>query len=82
MNLETNTRSKFPTGTLIFGLILVLVATAQLTRHIFSWSFDAPLFFITLIALAGIALILSGVASARRAAAKKNSPPPTDSNRF
>jgi len=80
MNPENYDRSKFPTGTLVFGLILVLVAMAQLTKHIFSWNFDTPLFFITLIALAGIALIASGVASARRAAAKKNELPPYDTN--
>ncbi|MCW4464133.1 hypothetical protein OK351_01215 [Glutamicibacter sp. MNS18] len=82
MNPEKYDSSKFPTGTLVFGLILVVVALAQLTRHVFSWSFDAPLFFITLIALAGIALIISGVASARRAASRKNTPPPYDSNQL
>ena len=82
MTPENYDRTKFPTGTLVFGLILVLVALAQLTRHVFSWSFDAPLFFITLIALAGIALIISGVASARRAAAKKNTAAPFDTNQY
>ncbi|WP_431709881.1 hypothetical protein [Glutamicibacter uratoxydans] len=82
MNPENYDRPKFPTGTLVFGLILVLVALAQLTKHVFSWNFDAPLFFITLIALAGIALIFSGIASARRATAKKNLAPPTDHNEY
>lgn len=82
MNPENYDRPKFPTGTLVFGLILMFVALAQLTRHVFSWDFDAPLFFITLIALAGIALIFSGIVSARRATAKKNAAPPTDSNQY
>ncbi|WP_054821521.1 hypothetical protein [Arthrobacter sp. JCM 19049] len=75
MTPEKYDRSKFPTGTLVFGLILVLVALAQLSSHVLSWDFDAPLFFIALIALAGVALIVSGIGSARRAAKRKEYPP-------
>lgn len=80
MEPEKFDNARFPTGTLVFGLILVAVALAQLTRHVFSWNLDAPLFLITLVALAGIALVVSGISSARRAAARQNPPAPHDTN--
>lgn len=72
MNTSTQSESKFPAGTLVFGLILIVVALASLSQTVFNWQFDSPLFFISLVALAGVAMIFSGIASARKAKLKNN----------
>lgn len=70
-----DTTKKFPTGTLIFGLILIVVAFATLSRLLLHWSIDMPLLLIGIVALAGIAMIISGVAAAGRARAADREPP-------
>lgn len=66
MNTPTDNNPKFPSGTMVFGLILIVVALGSLSRGLFHWQFDSPLFFIGLVALAGIAMIFSGISSARK----------------
>lgn len=73
MSTDLQKQQKFPAGTLVFGLILVVVALTSLSRTIFNWQFDTPLLFIGLVALAGIVLIISGIASARKSKTKKSS---------
>ncbi|GAA2945799.1 hypothetical protein ACX5K5_11640 [Glutamicibacter bergerei] len=72
MNTSPQSESKFPAGTLVFGLILIVIALASLSQTVFNWQFDTPLFFISLVALAGVAMIFSGIASARKAKLKNN----------
>ncbi|MDR4532184.1 hypothetical protein [Glutamicibacter sp. PS] len=76
---SNDSETKFPSGTLIFGLILIAVAVTTMGGEILSWHFDRSLFFIGLIALAGIGLIGSGIASARRNHARSTELPGPDS---
>lgn len=81
MNSSSTPARKFPTGTLVFGLIMIVVALASLSRLVLQWSFDMPLFFITIVALAGVAMIFSGLAAAGKARKSAVEPPlPTDPN--
>lgn len=81
MNSSSTPARKFPTGTLVFGLIMIVVALASLSRLVLQWSFDMPLFFITIVALAGVAMIFSGLAAAGKARKSAAEPPlPTDLN--
>ncbi|MGO2052665.1 hypothetical protein CIK76_04110 [Glutamicibacter sp. BW80] len=75
MNSDQQTGAKFPAGTLVFGLILVVVALATLSRTLFDWHFDTPLFFIALVALAGVGMIFAGISSARKASGKNTELP-------
>ncbi len=81
MNTSSTPARKFPTGTLVFGLILIVVALASLSRLVLQWNFDMQLFFIAIVALAGVAMIFSGLASAGKARKSEAEPPvPTDPN--
>ncbi|NAZ16597.1 hypothetical protein GT020_11060 [Glutamicibacter soli] len=81
MNSKPTRETKFPTGTLVFGLILVVVAVVSLSNTLFDWTLDTPLFFISLIALAGIVMIVSGIASAmKRGNQDDELPPPANPN--
>lgn len=79
METPTAPTKKFPTGTLVFGLILIGVALAALSRNLLHWSFDMPLLLISIVALAGIAMIFSGLASAKKSR-QRDLPPPNDPN--
>lgn len=81
MNTSSTPAKKFPTGTLVFGLILIVVALASLSRLVLHWSFDMPLLLIAIVAFAGVAMIFSGLASAGKSRRSKDEPPvPTDPN--
>jgi len=81
MNTDSTQPKKFPTGTLVFGLILIVVAVATLSRTILNWSLDMPLFFIIVVAFAGLAMIVSGIASAgKRRNRESEIPAPVDPN--
>ncbi|GGL94131.1 hypothetical protein [Glutamicibacter protophormiae] len=81
MNAKPTRETKFPTGTLVFGLILVVVAVVSLSNTLFDWTLDTPLFFISLIALAGIVMIVSGIASAMKRGNRDDElPPPANPN--
>ncbi|KSU67259.1 LapA family protein [Arthrobacter sp. NIO-1057] len=72
---------KFPTGTLVFGLILIVVSLATMSRTFFHWSFDMPLFLIIVVAFAGVAMIISGLSAAgKRRRSESEIPAPTDPN--
>lgn len=58
--------TKFPTGTLVFGLILLVVGVLLLAGLIFGFQLNAPLLFISLVGGAGLILIISGITAARR----------------
>lgn len=58
--------SKFPTGTLVFGLILLIVGVLLLAGLLFGFQLNAPLLFISLLGGAGLILIISGITAARR----------------
>ncbi|WP_345470226.1 hypothetical protein QMQ05_11745 [Glutamicibacter ectropisis] len=81
MNHDSLQPKKFPTGTLVFGLILIVVSLATLSRTIFHWSFDMPLFLIIVVAFAGVAMIISGLSAAgKRRRSESEIPAPTDPN--
>ena len=58
--------AKFPTGTLVFGLILLVIGVLLLAGMIFGLELNGPLLFIGLIGGAGLILVISGIAAARR----------------
>lgn len=58
--------AKFPTGTLVFGLILLVVGVLLLAGLLFGLQLNGPLLFIGLIGGAGLILVISGIAAARR----------------
>lgn len=58
--------TKFPTGTLVFGLILLVVGVLLLAGLLFGFQLNAPLLFISLVGGAGLILIISGIAAAQR----------------
>ncbi|WP_334122532.1 LapA family protein [Glutamicibacter sp.] len=81
MNHDSLQPKKFPTGTLVFGLILIVVSLATLSRTFFHWSFDMPLFLIIVVAFAGVAMIISGLSAAgKRRRSESEIPAPTDPN--
>lgn len=81
MSTDSQLPKKFPTGTLVFGLILMVVAIVTLSRTVFNWSLDMPLFFIIVVAFAGLAMIVSGIASAgKRRQRETEIPAPADPN--
>ena len=81
MSTDSHLAKKFPTGTLVFGLILIVVAIATLSRTMLNWSLDMPLFFIIVVAFAGLAMIVSGLYSAgKRRQRETEIPAPTDPN--
>lgn len=57
----------FPTGTLVFGLILLVVGTLLLAGLLLGFQLNAPLLFVGLLGGAGLVLVVSGIAAARRA---------------
>ncbi|MDQ0095795.1 MULTISPECIES: hypothetical protein [Micrococcaceae] len=56
----------FPTGTLVFGLILLAIGIALLAGLLLSFQISAPLLFIGLVAGAGLILVIAGIMAARR----------------
>ena len=58
--------TKFPTGTLVFGLILLVVGALLLAGLLFGIQLNGPLVFIGLLGGAGLILVVSGIAAARR----------------
>ncbi|QXQ09303.1 hypothetical protein [Paeniglutamicibacter sp. Y32M11] len=58
--------ANFPTGTLVFGLILLAIGLALLASLLLAFQISAPLLFISLLGGAGVILIISGIAAARR----------------
>jgi len=81
MNNESLQPKKFPTGTLVFGLILIVVSVATLSRTFFHWNFDLPLYLIIVAALAGVAMIISGISAAgKRRQRETEIPAPLDPN--
>ncbi|WP_313813707.1 hypothetical protein [Glutamicibacter sp.] len=81
MSLKPTRETKFPTGTLVFGLILMVVAVVSLSNSLFEWTLDTPLLFISVVALAGIIMIISGITSAlRRNERSDEIPPPPNPN--
>lgn len=57
---------KFPTGTLVFGLILLVVGALLLAGLLFGIQLNGPLLFIGLLGGAGLILVISGIVAARR----------------
>ncbi|WP_349930351.1 hypothetical protein ABNP34_11195 [Glutamicibacter mishrai] len=81
MNNDSARTTKFPTGTLVFGLILIVVSLATLSRTFFHWSFDMPLLLIIVVAFAGVAMIISGLSAAgKRRQRESEIPAPTHPN--
>ncbi len=81
MNTQPTRETKFPTGTLVFGLILMVIASVSLSKNLLNWSLDTPLLFIGVFALAGIVMIVSGITSAlRRGERSDKIPPPANPN--
>ncbi|GAA1413011.1 hypothetical protein AUR04nite_26630 [Glutamicibacter uratoxydans] len=81
MNTQPTRETKFPTGTLVFGLILMVIAAVSLSKNLLNWSLDTPLLFIGVFALAGIVMIVSGITSAlRRSERSDKIPPPANPN--
>lgn len=62
-----DTAAPFPTGTLVFGLILLAIGIALLAGLLLNFQISAPLLFISLVGGAGVILIVAGVLAARRA---------------
>ena len=54
------------TGTLVWGVIALLVALWSLATTVLDWDIDPPLVAITLSALGGVALVAGGIAGATR----------------
>ncbi|MFJ6417555.1 hypothetical protein [Paeniglutamicibacter sp. NPDC091659] len=63
---ELEAQSKFPTGTLVFGLILLVVGALLLAGLLFGIQLNGPLLFIGLLGGAGLILVISGIVAARR----------------
>ena len=63
---ELEAPPKFPTGTLVFGLILLVVGALLLAGLLFGIQLNGPLLFIGLLGGAGLILVISGIAAARR----------------
>ena len=81
MNTQPTRDTKFPTATLVFGLILMVIATVSLSKNLLHWSLDTPMLFIGVFALAGIVMIVSGITSAlRRSDRGDKIPPPPNPN--
>lgn len=79
MSTKSTRETKFPTGTLVFGLILLVVAVVSLSNSLFSWTLDTPLLFIAVVAVAGLIMVISGISSAlRRNSETEQIPPSTD----
>ena len=79
MSTKPTRETKFPTGTLVFGLILLVVAVISLSNSLFSWTLDTPLLFIAVVAVAGLIMVISGISSAlRRNSETEQIPPSTD----
>lgn len=79
MNTKPTRETKFPTGTLVFGLILLVVALVSLSNSLFNWTLDTPLLFIAVVAAAGLIMVVSGISSAlRRSSEAEQLPPPSD----
>jgi len=79
MSTKPTRETKFPTGTLVFGLILLVVAVVSLSNSLFSWTLDTPLLFIAVVAVAGLIMVISGISSAlRRNSETEQIPPSTD----
>lgn len=57
---------QFPTGTLVFGLILLAIGIALLAGLLLNFQISAPLLFIGLLGGAGVILIVAGILAARR----------------
>lgn len=57
---------QFPTGTLVFGLILLAIGIALLAGLLLNFHISAPLLFISLLGGAGVILIVAGILAARR----------------
>lgn len=57
---------QFPTGTLVFGLILLAIGIALLAGLLLNFQISAPLLFISLLGGAGVILIVAGILAARR----------------
>ncbi|WP_411733722.1 hypothetical protein [Paeniglutamicibacter sp.] len=57
---------EFPTGTLVFGLILLAIGIALLAGLLLNFQISAPLLFISLLGGAGVILIVAGILAARR----------------
>ncbi len=66
-NTHNDPAPAFPAGTLVFGLILLVVGIALLAGLLLNFAFSAPLLFIGLIGGAGAILIIAGIIAARRA---------------
>lgn len=56
----------FPVGTLVFGLILVLIGAVLLTSLLTGFTFNPGLLAIGLLVVAGLVLIIGGIAASRR----------------
>lgn len=63
---ELEPSTKFPTGTLVFGLILLVVGALLLAGLLFGIQLNGPLLFIGLLGGAGLILVVSGILAARR----------------
>ena len=72
MNTEHEPETRVPTGTLVFGLIICVIAVVVLSRSLLHISLDMPLLLIIVVAVAGVILIISGVASALKRAGNKD----------
>lgn len=63
---NTEPAAPFPTGTLIFGLILLSIGLALIAGLLLNFQISAPMLFISLVAGAGLILVIAGILAARR----------------
>lgn len=64
---ESATEStKFPVGTLVFGLILIVVAASMLLSLLTGFQVNAGLLAIGVLVFAGLAMVIGGIAASRK----------------
>ncbi|GAA4361890.1 hypothetical protein [Paeniglutamicibacter cryotolerans] len=57
---------RFPVGTLVFGLVLVLVGALLLVSLLTGFTFNPGMLAICVLVAAGLVLVIGGIAASRR----------------
>lgn len=57
---------RFPVGTLVFGLVLVLIGALLLVSLLTGFTFNPGMLAIGVLVAAGLALVIGGIAASRR----------------
>ncbi len=58
--------TRFPVGTLVFGLVLIVVAAAVLLSLLTGFQVNGGLLAIGVLVFAGLAMVIGGIAASRR----------------